>query len=111
MLLQDFSGKGVTDLIFCRTARLNSKRYLERILPKFREYAEKKRVLYLQQDGNRAHWTKICRKYIEKNFKDLMFPWPGNSPDLNPIENLWSILQWNIDRANPQTKGDLRASI
>ena len=24
--------------------------------------------------------------------------WPGNSPDLNPIENLWSILSQHLDQ-------------
>jgi esterase/lipase superfamily enzyme len=40
-----------------------------------------------QQDGAPCHTAKICTKYFtDSNIKVLS--WPGNSPDLNPIENL-----------------------
>ena len=33
--------------------------------------------------------------------------WPFNSPNLNPIENLWAIVKRNVQLQQPQNIGDL----
>ena len=37
--------------------------------------------------------------------------WPGNSPDLNPIENLWSLMKRKIRETEPTTMNALKKTI
>jgi hypothetical protein len=30
-------------------------------------------------------------EYIDVNIRELLGPWPANSPDINPIENVYPI--------------------
>jgi len=47
-----------------------------------------------QQDGSRAHTSKATIAWLDANIKHYIPPedWSPNSPDLSPIENVWSIM-------------------
>lgn len=59
----------------------------------------------LQQDGARAHTSKATIHWLESNNYNYISPkdWPPNSPDLSPIENIWSIMAAKV-YADPEPK-------
>ena len=61
-----------------------------------------------QHDGAPCH-RAVGVKNLLKDFEvEELGPWPGNSPDLNPIENLWSILKQKVDTRKPTTINGLQ---
>ena len=40
-----------------------------------------------------------------------MLKWAGNSSDLNPIENLWTLIKKNVSTSNPTTLDELKQII
>ncbi len=53
----------------------------------------------------------MITKWLEEQNIEILGPWPGNSPDLNPIENLLSILKGWVDKQNPTNSDLLQALI
>ena len=65
----------------------------------------------LQQDGAPAHTSKLITGWFEVFGVEYIKDWPGNSPDLSPMENLWSILKAKIRNVGTSTIDKLSAAL
>ncbi|GBO09667.1 hypothetical protein AVEN_69938-1 [Araneus ventricosus] len=58
-----------------------------------------------RQDNASCHTARsVCALFEEHQDEFTVLPWPENSPDLNPIENLWGHLDRVVRAIDPQPR-------
>lgn len=87
----------------------NTSRYYEdRMVPELSKLNTENPIF--QQDLAPCHASKMVKKFFaDKGIQCL--DWPGNSPDINPIENLWSICKTRLRTMDCTTKTKLIESV
>ena len=94
---------------------INATRYIKEVLepkmlPSARDLFGASNDFVFQQDGAPCHTARVCTRWFQQHNVQLL-TWPGNSPDLNTIENLWLRLKRLVMRKRPGNKTSLIEAI
>ena len=94
MVWAGISAQGKTDLHVIENGTLTALRYVNEILDVYvRPYAGAIGENFILMDDNaRAHRARITDQYLEQA-TIVRMEWPARSPDLNPVEHAWDMLQ------------------
>jgi hypothetical protein len=75
------------------------------IIRALRQLAPGKKYTF-QQDNDPKHTANITRDWLARKKLPMLF-WPSQSPDLNPIENLWGHLDRQVIDRRPTSEDEL----
>ena len=63
----------------------------------------------LQQDNAPAHDSILSKTWFSENGLEILENWPPNSPDINIMENVWSLLKKSVFQRHPKNIEELWA--
>jgi len=77
-----------------------------RLIPQLREWFPNGERVTFMQDGAPCHTAKSIKEFLVNENIPLL-EWPGNSPDMNPIESIWELVKRRVSAEIITTKQKL----
>lgn len=108
-----FSSKGVGNLTKVNGI-MDKKLYKNILVHHARPSIKRLGTTIFQQDNDPKHTAKTNKEYLNsKRWPSTLMEWPPQSPDLNPIENLWSYLDCQVRQrpVKPKNEHELYAAL
>ena len=87
---------------------IDLKKKIERTLPSIKRLYPNGFIF--QQDSSGVHRAEIITNFIDEKMP-YKIKWPSYSPDISPLENVWSWLKKEVAKDCPKTLRDLKDSI
>jgi transposase len=109
------SSKGKTELVTYE-GTLDAKGYQdileEALLPAAMElFEDEKDGWELQQDKASCHTAKSTMRFLEEKGIAVVEGWPTKGDDINPMENLWAILDERLQKKKFTTKQGMKKAV
>ena len=93
-----------------KNEKMRGPRYTEVIRDHLVPFMKSHGTTVFMQDGAPCHRVRTVKDIIRVNGW-TMIDWPGNSPDLNPIENLWNFIKDKLEELYLTNLPDLKREI
>ena len=66
---------------------------------------------FLVQDNDPKHTAKFTKAWMVENMPNKKIDWPSQSPDINPIENLFAWVKLNLIKRRPKNITQLKEEL
>ena len=89
---------------------MNSVEYVATLQEHMLDFYQRRANTHFLQDGAPCHRARKTQDWFQANGVQVM-PWPGNSPDLNPIENMWHVMKTKLEEKEVKNVQEMKAMI
>ena len=112
MVWASFSWKGRGALEFLSKGEMmNGIRYRQILEDKLEVFMQLHGCSHFFQDGAPCHRSKVVSEWFRQRPNITLIDWPGNSPDLNPIENCWAWMKDQLENSKTTSLPELELEI
>jgi hypothetical protein len=107
-----FSWRGRGGLEFLKPGEMMiGTRYRQVLEDKLVFFMNQHGTTYFFQDGAPCHRSKVVKDWFAGKLNIELIKWPGNNPDLNPIENVWAWMKVQLKDTSPTNLEQLKDEI